>query len=917
MSEDNREQHRLDRYTDVAMNETVDVNERPREGNKHTETVDNQSVEITDKMSFRASEWVETLRARAIEHDWHLQQGKGRSGDSAVDQDLLSHTMDVVHITYNIIEGMNLTDDLPLDTRTVLSVAFFHDLHKRPEVGGTESMCPAEVKEVLSEWDVGETILNGIDLQELTDILRSIHQWHGNSDSRAVVNARPELLLLTNIVRLADMIASVRRLNELAGDGRYQNPFEPLETITAAAGSVDKEYTLGYHRLSTVRPALSALVHEALYREFTDRDAILLATRADGAVYAFPKSVEIATQGTSEGDSDILNAVTKRIRERVFSSEIRDAVPDKLQKQFYGLDGAVEIRVEEQRQAIQYEEVPGHDIEDDIRSVASDLDSCVDDSYGIKVSDDNEADVDIIAVNNNASIIYIEYPMTEKGEVIGEAISQVMDAIFPINEEEDLPANITSRLDVLAELADAIVTDKDSKIDTEQFKSVYWQRVSAQLSRVLGNQLESASSDATTSILDNLEQRAVELVAGDEEQPDEERDASGLRGTVRDHLAENVSINIYHNQQPASATRVNLPSDVKVGLDYDESCVLCGREASIPFRTTGGGEFKKSYLVRGEAGRDMTDADSGAWHLCDVCFLDNALFRASAGNVPSLRDIENALFLKIVPNRYLGTARVARLRQEFAEGNAFGSISNDAERHLNSEYNLSAGETLPFNMVDAGSSTLAEEYTVDLSGPIVDESGIIIGSPHYFVVAVEDGDDRPTNQETKTWLRALFRALVLSRYHNFSVVIGGRPTMLADEYQLVYSGVRLNNPPSQIRSVFGDRIPYYETDLHLTGLSALIYAEDNFPQYQSDGSDSFGPDQLTRAYDSFRGSVLPGAQMYRAGEREYKPDVPIGDYVDNAGLIAQLLNDWHEQSGMAKDSKKTGSEGSTTSTNDD
>lgn len=898
MSEDNWHQHRLDKYEEYHSDETGDAKDGADGDDLSSQQANNRSKEVTDKVSAQADEWIESLRTEAIKHEWHLQQGKGRSSEATMDQDLLSHTMDVVHITYNIIEGMDITDDPPLDIQTSLSVAFFHDLHKLPEVGGTETMEKEEVKEVLSAWDVDKAILDRISLQEFTDVLRSIHQWHGNSDSRAAVVARQELLVLTSIVRLADMIASVERLDKLAGGGQYQDVFEPLEIIINNAAEVEPEYTLGYHRLSAIRPALSALVHEALYREFTDRGAILLGTRASGAVYAIPKSVDIATQDSrddSEVRSTLIDAVTKRVRKRVFSSAIRDSIPDKLQEQFYGLEGAIKIRIDELQQAVAREKSLNHDIEGDIRDVAADLSNSYSDSYEVKVSDAD--DTDIIAVDNNSETVYIEHEMTEQGEIVGEALDQIMDAI---GTEGDQFETVDSRIDMLDVLTGQLV-------DVQQFDDVYWSRVEAQLARFIGNQLESKSDGQVKSTLDGIKDRAVELVTAHKTQSEGSKESEGLRKALRKHLDENLNITVYKDREPVFASQVELPSDVTTGFSYDELCVFCGREASVPFQTSRGGEFKKSYLVRGEAGRDMTDANSGAWHLCHSCFLDNALFRASTGTIPSLRSIEDALFLKVVPNRYLGPERVANLRHNFAEGNAFGNISRDAERHLDSEYDLSVEEASLLDMLDEDVPDLTDGYKVNLSGSIVDQSGIIIDSPHYFVIAVEDDDDSPTSKETKTWLRALFRALVLSRYHNFSVVVGGQPTMLPDEYQLRHSGVHLNNPPSQIRSVFGDGIPYYDVDRHLTGLSALIYAEDNFPQYQSEGGGSFGPDQLTRAYSSFRRSILPGARMYRAAERDYQPDIPVGDYVDNAGLIARLLNTWRDQSGMAQKHKNPSS----------
>ncbi len=71
------------------------------------------------------------LRSKAIGKKWHLK--KGKKGKNS--QDLLSHVLDVVQITYNIVKSLDYQKKYV--DQDYISVAFFHDLHKLEEIGGT------------------------------------------------------------------------------------------------------------------------------------------------------------------------------------------------------------------------------------------------------------------------------------------------------------------------------------------------------------------------------------------------------------------------------------------------------------------------------------------------------------------------------------------------------------------------------------------------------------------------------------------------------------------------------------------------------------------------------------------------------------------------------------------------------------
>jgi hypothetical protein len=111
-----------------------------------------------------------TLRNKAIEQGWHFKQGKGKKDNHR--QDLLSHSLDVTQITYNIISALD--PDTKFTESDYVSAAFFHDLHQIDPVGGTNSMEPDEVEVFLKDWGVQRDVLDNFSLQEFTDILRTV-----------------------------------------------------------------------------------------------------------------------------------------------------------------------------------------------------------------------------------------------------------------------------------------------------------------------------------------------------------------------------------------------------------------------------------------------------------------------------------------------------------------------------------------------------------------------------------------------------------------------------------------------------------------------------------------------------------------------------------------------------------------------
>ena len=101
------------------------------------------------------SSFVGKLKSKGIENDWDKIQGKGES--SSHNQDLLSHSLDVVQITYNILDGIDINTNYSQED--FLGAAFFHDLHKLGEVGGTETLDIQETESMLEKWEIKKEIL--------------------------------------------------------------------------------------------------------------------------------------------------------------------------------------------------------------------------------------------------------------------------------------------------------------------------------------------------------------------------------------------------------------------------------------------------------------------------------------------------------------------------------------------------------------------------------------------------------------------------------------------------------------------------------------------------------------------------------------------------------------------------------------
>jgi hypothetical protein len=108
------------------------------------------------------------------------------------------------------------------------------------------------------------------------------------------MKANSDLRLLTHIIRLADRVASTEDLTELYTSSFGDNT-EALDEISSNPKSDGpSEYTLGYHRFSEIKPALGALIHDAVRDVVKEEGGLSIASRKDATIYLLPRNFDPA-----------------------------------------------------------------------------------------------------------------------------------------------------------------------------------------------------------------------------------------------------------------------------------------------------------------------------------------------------------------------------------------------------------------------------------------------------------------------------------------------------------------------------------------------------------------------------------------------------------------------------------------------
>jgi HD superfamily phosphodiesterase len=780
-------------------------------------------------------QWIDTLRQQSIKRGWHIQQGKGEN--SGYEQDILSHSMDVVRIAYNIAAGLD--PELRFTQEDIVTVAFFHDLHKVDRVGGTNSMDEAEVEALLSDWEVRQRVLNRLNLQEFVDVLRAIHPFHGDDASRARINADPEIATMVNVVRLADIIASAEEITELYDDDN-RSAWECVQRLNTFANT---EYTLGHHHLSEVKPGLGAILHQSVRNVLHEDGAIPLGSRTDFTVYLFPPALS---------SEQLHQNINDELRERCSTNRIIENTLEKVRTSVFGSAANLQSIIRTHRESLEAEG-GNDDLSDEYRKIASTIGAIPatddPDSYSVTTGE-----ATFFSVDTESNNIIVEVPTTQKGYVIGHALAK-------LTEELDSQTNL-DRLSVITELI-------NPDIDLDAYSGLNWRTKQTILARLLGNRHHQRTDASAEVLLDTMSSRASELSEDENRALDRVGEYVNAVLDVRTSKADGV-------ETLHKATGI---SDLQRDHDFGEACILCGRAADFDYRTKARGEFSEfsaSYMIRGLAGHDPTTDD---WRLCAHCLLDNTLLRAAVSDADEIDDVEDTIFLKVLPNRYLSGVEVGLVRNTLSR--AFEWLREDAERYLATAegFDLDQEAVISYPGYE-------EDYKILLDEPVdVQSLDILIGSPNFLLLAVEDSSDNDVTQLTLTWIKAILRGLILYRFHNLNVIIENDPIISSDQIHQTVAGIQLVTPPSQIRSVFTEDIRYDEVDSELRGLANLVYTL-NFPQY-TDESD------VVQAYNEFRQSLFPGSRLYRSAERELESDhLSVESLVEEAVTATTAIDDW-------------------------
>ena len=759
---------------------------------------------------------VTELRKSAMDNGWHIKQGKGDKSRNR--QDLLSHSTDVLQIVHNIQSELEL--ETRFETKDYISAAFFHDLHKVDEVGGTESMEEEGVKELLSHWGVVNEVLERFSIQEFTDVLRTVHQYHGGYDSGARVRMKSDddLRLLTHVVRLADGIASEEDLKDLYTSG-YRDNTEALEVINP---NLSTDYVLGYHQLSEVKPALGALIHGSVRQTVREEGGIPIASRKDATIYLLPENFDL----------ELVDSVSEQAVGVLNEDEIKTNVPDKTRTNLYGIEVDVEIEILSQKETLSHEG-GRDDLTDDYRRIAESV------STNLEKGDAEEFEI-VTGGNELVELgegkIRTSVPTTQKGYVVGDAASGLVSTLSSDDANLDI-----SRTQVLERIL-------DNNLELSHYEDINWKTKENQLARIAGNYYFQNSEKTAEEILEELEERVKALL--------ETSESDNVVDELPQYISEVLSFSLYDEEETHLASSI-LQEDLQTGQNYEETCILCGGEGELKYRTNQHLPYSKSYMARGKTGEATTDD----WDplLCPICFIDQSLMRSFV-NRDDVRvdDMQDTLFFKIFPNRYLGTQQVRELKNQL--GDTFTGFRTDAENYL--EQTGEIEETSGVLGGDTYESRIPLFESIDIGG-----MQALVSSENYFLVAAEyyvTSDDNPAKQTTLTWLDAIQRSLLFYRFYNLNIEIETNPEINVEEPYPSESGVVLRSPPSHISTVFGESIGFEEIDEVLEGMTNMSYSL-TLPQYDSD-------DNLNQIYSEFRRSLYPGSRIFRQAEREWDDD---------------------------------------------
>jgi len=222
-----------------------------------------------------------------------------------------------------------------------------------------------------------------------------------------------------------------------------------------------------------------------------------------------------------------------------------------------------------------------------------------------------------------------------------------------------------SRLEVLDQLVDI---DQD----LSEFEDLNWRVKQSYLPKIAGNYTFQNSDDDVGDLIDEIKSNASDLISDNQ---------SGAIEEIDDYIAGILTL----DSSGKEILQPDFSAEVDTGKNYEELCISCGQKGKFDFRTTQTSPYSKSYMARGLTGESTSDD----WtpKLCLSCFLDQTLMRALVrSDKASISSMEDTIFLKVFPGRYLGTRQAKVLRDKMAEHQ---SVDGDAENYLENEKNYS------------------------------------------------------------------------------------------------------------------------------------------------------------------------------------------------------------------------------------
>jgi len=239
-----------------------------------------------------------------LERMWHTKLAKVRGGSVS----LLAHSLNVMSFTETILKVMKKDDET--SCRIAIAASFFHDFGKETDEfqrviveGGVEPHKHIPEKVVIPM--LRQIGFNVEDAKEALGIARAMESIEDTEHLADILGHPPKRTDLVEVVRLADLFAALRSVDEVSRLG------------TTTKRLLDKlGLTVRYHKFSVVRGMLTQLAHRAMHKLYSRKNFYPLIYFPNGTVYI------------GRGNLDIqFDEVTEALKEEfdcLFGAELAD-----------------------------------------------------------------------------------------------------------------------------------------------------------------------------------------------------------------------------------------------------------------------------------------------------------------------------------------------------------------------------------------------------------------------------------------------------------------------------------------------------------------------------------------------------------------------------------------------------------------